>query len=153
MVLLKDIPEPKRTQLLNLDCPVFETTPWCSPPALNEARVCIVSTAGIHLKDDVPFGLGDHGYRLIPGTVAEENLVMTHVSPNFDREGYNQDLNVIFPINRLQELAIEGVIGSVSDIHASFMGATDPRAMEKSAAELASVIRADGVDVVLLVPV
>ena len=51
---------------------------------------------------------------------------MSHISVNFDRSGFQQDLNVVFPVERLREMAADGEIGSVAD---SFMGATDPEQM------------------------
>jgi len=78
---------------------------------------------------------------------------MSHVSSNFDRTGYQQDLNVIFPIDRLAELAAERVIDSVADFHYSFMGATRPDLLEPKARELAGLLKEDQVNAVLLVPV
>jgi D-proline reductase (dithiol) PrdB len=46
---------------------------------------------------------------------------MSHVSVNFDRTGFQQDLKVIFPLDRLRELAVEGSIGSVAAFHYSFL--------------------------------
>jgi D-proline reductase (dithiol) PrdB len=63
---------------------------------------------------------------------------MSHVSINHDRNGYRRDLNVIYPIDRLRELAEEGVIGSVADTHFSVMGSTDPAAMVASADGIAA---------------
>jgi len=79
--------------------------------------------------------------------------LMSHVSASFDRSGFQQDLNVVFPIDRLQELAQEGVIGSVADFHYSFMGVTDPKQMEQDARKLAGILKQDRVDALLLVPV
>jgi hypothetical protein len=39
---------------------------------------------------------------------------------------FQEDWNVVFPLDRLNELAAEGTIGSVAATHYSFMGATDP---------------------------
>jgi D-proline reductase (dithiol) PrdB len=64
-----------------------------------------------------------------------------------------QDINTVLPLDRLAELARDGVIGSVASHHYSFMGATDPRGMEDEARELAGRLKADKVDSVLLVPV
>ena len=91
--------------------------------------------------------------RVIPGNVKGNELVMTHLSINFDRSGFQQDLNVIFPVDRLRELAKEGIIGSVADFHYSFMGASDPASMEKQAREVAGLLKKDKVDAVLLLPV
>jgi D-proline reductase (dithiol) PrdB len=78
---------------------------------------------------------------------------MSHVSTNFDRTGFQQDLNVILPIDRLREMAGRGEIGSVADFHYSFMGATEPEKMELTVRKLASLIKKDNVNAVLLVPV
>ncbi len=78
---------------------------------------------------------------------------MSHVSLNFDRTGFQQDLNVIFPIDRLNEMAAAGEIASVAQFHYSFMGATDPERMEDAAREMTAHLKADNVNVVLLVPV
>ncbi len=78
---------------------------------------------------------------------------MTHISTNFDRTGFQRDWNVVFPLDRLNELALEGKIGSAAAYHYSFMGATDPAAMEPSARNLAVLLKGDRVDAALLVPV
>ena len=78
---------------------------------------------------------------------------MSHVSTNFDRTGFQLDLNTIFPLDRLNEMANEGMIGSLASYHYSFMGATDPTQMEDEARTLAGIMKKDGVDAVLLVPV
>jgi len=92
-------------------------------------------------------------YRVIPGDVEAKDLVMTHISTNFDRTGFQQDWNVVFPLDRLRELAREGVIGSVAAYHYSFMGAADPASMAFSAKTLAGLLKGDGVDAAVLVPV
>jgi D-proline reductase (dithiol) PrdB len=59
----------------------------------------------------------------------------------------------VFRLDRLRELAAEGVIGSVAATHYSFMGATDPVQMEPHAGEVASQLKSDALDAVLLSPV
>jgi D-proline reductase (dithiol) PrdB len=95
---------------------------------------------------------GDY-YRIIPGDIEVNDLAMTHISTNFDRSGFQQDWNVVFPIDRLRELATDEVIGSVADYHYSFMGAHDPTMMEQDARKLAVLLKKDGVDTALLIPV
>jgi D-proline reductase (dithiol) PrdB len=92
-------------------------------------------------------------YRIIPGNIAAGDLVMSHLSTNFDRTGFQQDWNLVFPIDRLKELAAEGIIGSVADFHYSFMGATDPGEMAPAARNLAGLLHGDLVTAALLVPV
>jgi len=72
---------------------------------------------------------------------------------NYDRTGFQEDRNVVFPIDRLRELVAEGTIGSVAAMHYSFMGATDPIQMEPYARELAGQLKSDQVDAVILSPV
>ena len=153
MVRLADVEEPLRTLLIHLDCPSFATTPCASGPPLSQRRVVLVSTAGVHLRDDRPFVGVSTEYRLIPGSSRANDLVMSHMSVNYDRSGWEQDWNMAFPLDRLQELARDGVIGSLADFHYSFMGATDPRELEDLTGQIALTMRKDGVDAALLVPI
>lgn len=154
MARIEDMSDIERKHIEHLECPVFDTRPWAGGPPLHARRVAIVSTAGVHPKGDRPFTFdpGD-GYRVIPGDIKSQDLVMTHVSTNFDHTGFQQDWNVIFPIDRLRELAAQGIIGSVADFHYSFMGANDPMTMEDDARRIAGLLQKDKVDAVLLLPV
>ena len=153
MVHLRELPEQLREALVNQALPEFGDTPWINPKPLNECRVALISTAGLHRREDPSFAPGAGDYRIIPDDYDMNNLVMGHVSTNFDRSGYYQDINTSFPIDRLRELAEEGVIGSIASRHFSFMGATPPTVMEPGARDLASVLKGDNVDAVVLVPV
>jgi D-proline reductase (dithiol) PrdB len=153
MARLADIPEPLRSHLAQLECPTFETTPWAEGPPLAERRIALVTTAGLHHRQDRPFTGMTGEYRVIPGHVATGDLVMSHISSNFDRTGLMVDQNVVFPLDRLQELAAEGVIGSVAAEHFSFMGATNPGRMKSHVAEVADRLHSDRVTGVLLTPV
>jgi D-proline reductase (dithiol) PrdB len=160
MARLEQVHPAMRSALLAMECPTFDTQPWVAGSPLAQRRLAIVSTAGLHRRDDRPFAVtvgngraiaGD--YRVIPGDIAANDLVMSHLSTNFDRTGFQQDWNVVFPLDRLHELAQEGVIGSVAAFHYSFMGATDPKHMQPAAHDLARLLTQDGVTAVLLVPV
>ena len=153
MTRLTEYSESERAHLLGLPCPEFESTPYVSAPALGGLKVALISTAGLHRRDDRPFGLGEADYRLIPSETAANDLVMSHISTNFDRTGFQMDLNMVFPLDRLNELKDEGFIGGVADFHYSFMGATEPQQMEETARNLAKIMKKDGVNAVLLVPV
>ena len=124
-----------------------------SGPVLSQRRVAIVSSAGLFQRGENPFRGRASDYRVIPADIKPENLLISHISVNFDRTGLQEDWNVAFPLDRLKELAAEGVIGSVADTHYSFMGASDPAPMEVHARELAGRLKRDGVDSVLLAPV
>ncbi len=153
MVRLKDTDDMLRAALQGLECRGYDTAPWVEGPPLNKRRVAIISTAGLQKRSDQPFAVGASDYRVIPGNTDSGDIVMSHISTNFDRTGFQQDINVAFPIDRLRELADEGVIGSVADYHYSFMGATDPDDMALKAEELAGLLKKDNVNAVLLAPV
>jgi D-proline reductase (dithiol) PrdB len=153
MARLENYSKEERTHLLSLPCPTFESTAFNAGPQLSQRKVAIISTAGLHLRNDRPFGLGASDYRLIPRQTSSKNLVMSHISTNFDRSGFQMDVNLVFPLDRLCELADAGFIGSVASYHYSFMGATDPGAMKETAQNLAGIMNKDGVNAVLLVPV
>ncbi|MBV8512771.1 MAG: hypothetical protein JOZ94_19290 [Xanthobacteraceae bacterium] len=78
---------------------------------------------------------------------------MSHVSVNFDRTGFQRDLNVVLPLDRLRTMADNGDIGSIAANHYSFMGATDPRGMQEHARTVAGRLKEDQVNAVLLTPV
>ena len=158
MVRLADLPESDRENMLKKvpTLPRFAKQPWARGPKLAQRRVAIISTAGLHTRGDRPFGTGPASmdYRVIPADVNAGELVMSHMSVNFDRSGFQEDWNVAFPIDRLKELLRDRVIGSIAAFHYSFMGAVSPITnYEPKARELAQLLRNDNVDAVLLSPV
>ena len=73
----------------------------------------------------------------------------------YDTEDASIDINCVFPIDRLRELAGDGVIGSVADrLWSGFMGRIYSRTkvLEESAPALAAELHNDEVDLFLLVP-
>ena len=158
MVRLADLPESDRENMLKKipTLPRFAKQHWARGPVLAQRRVAIISTAGLHTRGDRPFGTGPASmdYRVIPADVNAGELVMSHMSVNFDRSGFQEDWNVAFPIDRLKELLRDHIIGSIAKFHYSFMGAVSPITnYEPKARELAQLLRNDNVDAVLLSPV
>jgi D-proline reductase (dithiol) PrdB len=153
MARLEDIPEPTRTAVANLPCPSFDTTPFVAGPPLSERRVAIVSSAALVHRGDKPFPFGSGEYRAVPGSWSNNDILVSHVSINFDRAGFQRDINVVYPIDRLHELAAEGVIGSVAETHYTVMGSTDPAAMVDAADSIAALLLADRCNAVVLAPV
>jgi len=150
---LTDLVPAQAKRVAELECPVFQTRPWVSGPPLSRRRVAIVSSAGLVVRGESPFRGGDPDYRVIPTETKPEDLLCSHISVNFDRTGFQEDWNVVFPIDRLNELAADGVIGSVAKTHFSFMGATDPIQMEPHARKLSGQLKSDRVDAIILSPV
>ena len=154
MVKLTDLSADNARHLLDKQCPAFATQPFVSGPPLRERRVALVTTAGLHRRDDRNFELSDLSYRVIPGDVRMDDLLMTQASVNFDRSGFQQDINVVFPLDRLREMAAAREIGSLADFHYAFNGAGQlAPAFEPTAREVGRLLKADGVNAAVLVPV
>jgi len=154
LVRLNDLSKEEQEFHKSVPCPVFNETPWVKAKTLKDSKIAIISTAGIHQSGDMPF-MGKEGdyYRILPNDIATDDIVMSHVSVNFDRSGFHQDINVVFPIDRLKELHSQGEVGSLASYHYSFMGADDPVKWKDAAKKVAQFLKADNVDAVFLVPV
>lgn len=156
MVRLADL-HPEEGNKLAKVAETLPTVPpgrWRTPPPLREATVAIVTTSGIHRRSDRPFQPGVGEYRLIPDDIDPAELVMSHMSVNFDRTAFQQDPNVMFPLDRLREMARDGEVGGVSRWHYSFMGAVPtPWLLEITGQEVGRLLREDGVDAAILAPV
>ncbi len=149
----EDIPQPTRDTVLNLPCPVFDTSPFVSGPPLSQRRFAILSSAALIRRGDKPFPFGSGECRFIPATTPASDLLISHVSINFDRSGWQRDINVVYPIDRLRELAAAGEIGGVADTHYTVMGSTDPSAMEEAVNQIEGQLRQERIDSILLSPV
>jgi D-proline reductase (dithiol) PrdB len=137
--------------------PVFEpsSVPCTRPKPLAQARVAIVTTAGLRSDGHLHWQAGDERYHELPSDT--RSLSLAHLAPNFDRSGYIADPNVVFPVDRLRELEARGRIGSVADRHFSFMGGQPDHLLTTMRLDtgpaVARLLRDDGVDLVLLTPV
>ena len=100
-------------------------TPLAKP--IEESRIVLVTTGGVHLKSDTPFDMsdsnGDPSFRMIPSQAKPEELMITH--DYYDHRDADQDLNLVFPWQILHGLVEEGILGSLSDQFISFMGHID----------------------------
>src|SRR6201987_6315123 len=108
---LTDLPPAQAKRLAEAECPKFETTPWVTGPALSRRRIAIVSSAGLVVRGEMPFRGREEDYRAIPADTRPEDLLVSHISINFDRTGLQEDWNVAFPLEQLKELAADGAIG------------------------------------------
>jgi D-proline reductase (dithiol) PrdB len=124
--------------------------------------VSLLSSAAIALKTDCPFDpeierrdpwSSDPSYRVLPRTVRTGDIQVCHlhINPGFAE----QDLNSVLPAERLNELAELGEIGAVAPSHYSYMGYTlrPERLLRESLPAMVRQLRAENVDVVVLVPV
>ncbi len=111
----------------------------------------LVTTAGVHLRDQEPFDVdGDNTWRLIPGDIQSSQLMVTH--EHYDHLDADQDINCVFPIDRIREFAAKGIIGDVGDKHLGFMGYSQNLRdlYERAAPQMAKLIEHSKADAVLL---
>lgn len=153
MVRLVDVPEPERSYMAELECIPYENKPFTKAVAPHRRHVAIVSSAGLIIRGQRPMLSSDTGYRAIAADVKDKNILCSHVSVNFDRTGFQQDINVMLPRDRLKELEADNSIGKAADTHYAFMGATHPDALEDKAREVGKTMLALGVNTVVLAPV
>ncbi len=123
------------------------------PKPLAECRVAIVTSAALHARDEMPFPAGTAEFRTLSSELPVSEIAMSHISINYDRAGFQRDVNIAYPIDRMKELAADGVIGSVANTHYSVMGSTDPRMMAETADGVVGRLKQEVVDAVLLCPV
>ena len=155
MVKLADIPEYERNHLMSKLLPPLGKLPWVvNDKPLSEKKVAIITTAGLNFREDHNFEFVDSSYRALPRDLAASDILMTHASVNYDRSGFQEDINVVFPVDRFKELESEGVIGRLADVNYSFMGGGMlPDVYEANVRNLAKLLKADGVDAAFIVPV
>jgi len=155
MVELADIAEYERNHLMSKLLPPLGELPWvANDKPLSEKKVAIITTAGLNFREDHNFEFVDSSYRALPRDLAASDILMTHASVNYDRSGFQEDINVVFPVDRFKELESEGVIGRLADVNYSFMGGGMlPDVYEANVRDLAKLLKADGVDAAFIVPV
>ena len=137
----------------SMPVPEFEETHFVTSKPLSQAKVAIVTTAGLHRENMPGFEIGDSDFHYETLARHIRDLQLGHNSVNFDRGGFAADFNVVYPIDRLEELAIAGVIGAVAENHYAFAGnqsATVSEIRLDSGPHCAGKMLAENVDVVLL---
>lgn len=159
MPRLEILSEVQRQMLQFFPCMESDDDPW-SPlkKPLTESSVAIVTTAGLHLRDDKPFNRdhpgGESTYRILPSDANNADIVQSHFSIGFDRTAIYRDINVTYPIDRMRELADQGKIGALAPNNYSFMGALRDCTVvaEQTGPEVAQRLKVEGVDLVFLTP-
>jgi len=137
----------------------FDQSPWTElSKALNQCRIALITTGGVHLKSQPPFDMldpaGDPSFREIPAHIPAGELAITH--NYYDHSDADKDVNIVFPVERVKDLKGSGDIGSVNDRHYSFMGhITGPHLKTltaETAPRVAAELKKDAVDIVILTP-
>ncbi len=101
----------------------LELSRYCVPYTpfqgrLEDVEVCLVSTAAVRTKDDAPFDVdGDTTWRVIPGESEAKDL--RYDDAHYDHACVDRDMNCVFPIDRVRELAREGRVAGLTARHFS----------------------------------
>lgn len=146
-----------------MQMPELGEIPWTPmKKPLAQARFALVTSAGVYVKSQQePFDLegerknplwGDPTYRSIPSGVQQDQIGVAHLHIN--SEDIEQDINIVLPVQRFQELAEAGEIGSLAPQHYSFMGyqANDDEWRERYGPEVAQRMIEEEVDAALITP-
>jgi len=153
MAKLSDFPDDFAKFLAEMKTNSYQAEPFVQGPPLTQRRVAIITTAGVHLRDQPRFEMGDTSYRVLPGDIDGADLIMSQGSVGYDRTGFQQDVNTVFPIDRLREMVRDKKLGTLADAHYSLSSAfSDPLDFEPVAGEIAQRLHEDQVDAVVLIP-
>ena len=128
-------------------------TPLSKP--LNQCKLALITTGGLHLRTDIPFDLnnrdGDCSYRKLPGDVRHDDIAISHKW--YNHKFINADLNCVFPIDRMREYLKKGTIKSLSEEHYSFMGHIfNTDVLTKNVKKVGKRLQELGVNIVLITP-
>ena len=118
---------------------------------LKDMTVALATAAGVHHKEQVRFNLaGDFTWRKVLNEWPSNELMVSH--GGYDNGDVNKDINCMFPVDRLNELAAEGFIKAVAKTHAGFMGGggNQEKFKNETGPEIAKMFIEDGVDAVIL---
>ena len=135
----------------NEDAPL---TPLTKP--LSDCRVSMLTTCGASRKGTPPFNPDARNDLRVDAIPADTPADAFEVNDNYyDHTDVRQDINCQFPLERLRDLAGEGVIGAVAPrLWSGFMGRIYTRRgiCEEAAPALARSLHDDNVDLLVVVP-
>ena len=130
-------------------------TPFNGQPA--GKTIALITSGGFYLKNsqlafDTDSIHGDPSFREIPRNVSPEDIGIAHA--HYDHSLAEQDINIVFPLQRFIEMEEEGIIGKLAEIHYSFSYVNDAVTLvTKTAPEVVSRLNSAGVDTLFLFPV
>ena len=147
----------QRIQAFVQDLASKEDMPWVPMlKPLSESRLALVTTGGFYIPPQPPFDIeerrSDPSFRAIPSDADPSTFSIAH--GHYDTTDAEEDVNVLFPVDRVRELQSEGMIGEVAPTHYSFAGFIQEPAhlVEVTAPEVARQLQEAQVDAVLLTP-
>jgi len=105
MVELTEMPAVARGFMSGLEMPdMFDIPYWTQLVPSKEHRVAMVSSAAVSRHGEKPLSWLTRDYRSIGKD--ERDLAMAHVAVEHDRTAWQQGLNTIIPLDRLDEMAV-----------------------------------------------
>ncbi len=121
---------------------------------LSESRLGLISTAGTYVSGQQAFYTKDDtSIRAIPSNTSTGDIRFAHIMENYLVEA-RQDPCTVFPIEALNQLQKEGVIGDLADNFFSCMGGiySRKRVNNELIPNLEAAIDREQLDLLLLVP-
>ena len=134
-------------------------TPWTPlETPISKVRLGLVTTGGLHLRDQKPFDVtdedGDPSMRVFPTATPDSDLMITH--HYYDHRDADRDLELILPRRAVRDFAEAGRLGGIGPRCYSLMGHIAGNHLNTlqtdTAIGIARGLAEDGVDAVLLVP-
>ncbi len=148
------------------DYPVEQGEVWAPfSTRLSDARIALLSSAGLHLKSQPPFDLererreptwGDSSYRMLPKDLQPRDVAVAHLHVNNDP--LLADPNIALPLAALAEFVDDGRVGGAVDEHVSVMGYQGwhddalERWVHETAPAIVRELHGQGTDGVVLAP-
>ena len=134
-----------------------EPIPWAPlKKPLSQSRLCLITSGGLYLPEQTPFAVEnredfDVSYRELPSYIVSGFLIR---HAHYDHTDAEQDINVVYPIDRLHEMAKEGVVKELAPTNYSITGyIPDPAPfLESTCKELPLKLWDQEVDAALLAP-
>jgi len=122
--------------------------------SVDKITVALVSTAGVHLRSQEPYDTlnphGDSSYRKIPSGTRHRELMISHT--HYNHADADEDINCIFPIERISQLRDEGMISKIVPVFYGMMGFNpDPtHLLAETAPAIGRELKEQGAELVIL---
>ena len=152
MARLEDMAPSQREHIEAMECPEFNTALTGKRP-LGECRVALISSAGLMRRGEDNIEGNSVDYRTFEKSCPDRDILINHISVNFDRSAFAEDINTVFPRELLQSLQEDGSIGHAAKKHYSFMGAAAPEELQPAAERLALALKEADINTACLLPV
>ena len=116
---------------------------------LKDCRIALVSTSGAYVEGMQPFTENDLSFRFIPS--GTDTTKIRFVPGHFDTSKGAEDANIMFPLDRLHELAAAREVRVLAENNISMGLTTELRKLKETVSwEIADVVMKMRPDIVVL---